>query len=67
MPQIFVNTGLYIKAAVEAERPEWKYVTNKELKAEDIDSPNGKVTLVCPDSRLVCADTKHQDKSHKAV
>lgn len=42
VPQIFVNTGLYIEAAVAEERPEWKYLTNKNLRAEDIDSPNGK-------------------------
>ena len=41
LPRIFVNTGLYIKAAVEEERPEWKYITNTELRAEDLDSPNG--------------------------
>lgn len=39
IPQILINTGLYIEAEVDA--PEWKYITNKELKADDIDSPNG--------------------------
>lgn len=46
VPQLHVNTGLYIEAAVEAERPEWKYITNTELRAEDLDSPNGSITAV---------------------
>ena len=43
VPQLYANTGLYIKA--EIERPEWKYITSNELRAEDLDSPNGKSDL----------------------
>lgn len=38
VPQIIVNEGLYIEVG---EEPEWKYITSKLLKAEDLDSPNG--------------------------